>query len=185
MSYFLDKIIYSLRSRKVVSHIPVDSMLLDIGCGVHGKFLRSISPVIEYGIGIDKDVIMYKDDKVEFRKFNVKDSIPFSTQSFDIITMLAVLEHLEEAQNILNDAFQVLKDGGKLIFTVPTPLAKPVLEFLAFKLSLIDRRQIEDHKKYFQKKELKGMLLKAGFLKENIYSRYFEFGFNSIFIVKK
>lgn len=185
MDYFVDKIIYYFRSRKVVEHIPADSVIFDIGCGAGGKFLKSISPMIKYGIGIDKNAIIYQDNKIELKKCNVINSIPFQSEKADIITMLAVLEHLEKPQNILNEAFRVLKDKGKLIFTVPTPLAKPVLEFLAFKLNIIDRCQIEDHKNYFRAEQLKEMLLRAGFREKNIESKYFEFGFNNIVVAEK
>lgn len=185
MDYFFDKIICYFRYRKVLKYISVDSVIFDIGCGAGGKFLKSISPMIKYGIGIDKNAIIYQDNKIELKKCNVINSIPFQSEKADIITMLAVLEHLEKPQNILNEVFRILKNNGKLIITVPTLLAKPVLEFLAFKLRLIDKTQIEDHKNYFREEQLKEMLLKAGFHKENIKSEYFEFGFNHIFIAKK
>ncbi|MDP2663927.1 MAG: class I SAM-dependent methyltransferase, partial [bacterium] len=101
------------------------------------------------------------------------------------ITMVAVLEHLSFPQKILDECHRSLKNKGKLIITTPTPPARPILEFLAFGLKLIDREEIKDHKNYFWPKEIKEMLVKAGFSENKIKSRFFEIGFNSLIVAQR
>jgi len=64
-------------------------------------------------------------------------------------------------------------------------LAKPILEFLAFKLGVIDRDEIADHKQYFNVAELKELLVKCGFRPEDISAHTFLFGLNNFILAKK
>jgi hypothetical protein len=60
--------------------------------------------------------------------------------------MLAVLEHIPTArQAALADAcHELLRDGGRLIITVPSPKVDHILAFLCF-LRLIDGMSLEEH----------------------------------------
>ncbi|MFH1462560.1 MAG: methyltransferase domain-containing protein [bacterium] len=185
MDSFLDKFLRRLRFGEVVKHIPKNSIVCDIGCGSDALFLRSISGKIQQGIGLDEKVENYRDAKFEFKKFKVFKDIPLERESCDAVTMIAVLEHLTSLQLVLNESFRILKKGGKLILTTPTPLAKPILDFFAFKLRLIDEGEIRDHKNYFWPKDIKKMLKESGFTEEDIRSKYFEFFLNSLIIAKK
>ena len=185
MDSFLDKIFHRLRFKKILKYIPKDSVVLDIGCGREADFLRSIFPLIKKGIGLDEKVENYKDPKLELKKFRIQKELPLQGESCDVVAMMAVLEHLSFPQEVLNECFRCLKKEGKLIITMPTPIAKPILEFLAFKLKLIDENEISDHKNYFWPKKLKEMLILAGFNEGKIKSRFFEFCLNSLIIAIK
>ena len=80
-------------------------------------------------------------------------------------TSLAVIEHLpvDEVLSHLRDIGACLRPGGTLVLTTPTPAAKPVLEFLAFRLGVISQQEIADHRHYWNTKELRGALHQAGF----------------------
>ncbi len=45
--------------------------------------------------------------------------IPIESNSADCIVSLSVLEHLCEPQNMLNEAFRILKPGGHIVLQVP------------------------------------------------------------------
>lgn len=98
--------------------------------------------------------------------------------------MLAVLEHLDHPLAITREITRVLKPGGKLILTVPGKRAKPVLEFLSFKLGIVNRAEIEDHKKYYDLEELKELIRQIDPL-EIIEHRHFQFGMNNFCIIQK
>ena len=57
--------------------------------------------------------------------------LPFENESFDIVTMLAVLEHLSYPEDILKEINRILRKDGRLVLTVPSKIAKPILEFMA------------------------------------------------------
>ena len=77
--------------------------------------------------------------------------------------MLAVLEHLEHPTPILREIRRVLTPSGKLVLTVPSKAAKPILEFLAFRLGIISRAEIADHKTYYDRRSLTRLLDQTGF----------------------
>ena len=182
---FLEPILRYIRIKKIQKYIKKDAVLLDIGCG-NGAFLQYISNFIEQGIGLDKkENIPISNRNIQFKNYEFENRLDFSDNSFNVVTMLAVLEHIKNPQKILNEIYRILKPGGILIITVPTPQAKPVLEFLAFKLKFVNAEEIKDHKNYFKKDELVRMLFKSNFLKENIIVQHFELGFNNLAIAIK
>lgn len=102
--------------------------------------------------------------------------LPLADNSIDFVTSLANLEHLDQPDVNLREIYRILKKGGTCVLTTPSTAAKPVLEFLAFRLKLIDRREIEDHKRYFSKALLQQSFRQAGF--DTISVRYFQMGLN-------
>lgn len=182
---FFDKFLRWLRYKKVVGHIPEDSVVCDIGCGYDAGFLKKISYFIKQGIGLDKEVADFKGANLEFKKIKVFKDIPIGNETCDVVTLIAVIEHLDHPQEILKEAFRVLKEEGKLILTTPTPMAKPILEFLSFKLGLVDKNEIGGHKNYFWTKDVKRMLLENGFKKEGIKNHFFECYLNNLIIAQK
>lgn len=181
---FLDKLFRQERLKKIKKHIPDGSVVCDLGCGRDAQFLKSISGFIKRGIGLDGSIEEYRDPKLELKNVKIEKNLPLESGSCDIVTMMAFLEHLTYPQEVLNECFRCLKPSGKLIITAPTPLAKPILEFLAFGLHLIDEKEIRDHKNYFWPESLKQMLLRAGFDQGKIKSSFFELFFNSLTIAR-
>lgn len=185
MGTFLDRLFRHWRFREVIKHIPKNSIVCDIGCGKKALFLKDISSLIRQGIGLDEAVKNYNNSKLELKRFKVSKSIPLEKESCEVVIMMAVLEHLSNPQEILDETFRILKDGGKLILTTPLPPAKPILELLAFKLRLINRDDIRSHRNYFWPKDIKKMLTKAGFKENNIKNSFFGFYLNSLVIAQK
>jgi hypothetical protein len=72
---------------------------------------------------------------------------------------------------------RVLQPQGKLLLTVPSHLAKPVLEFLAFRLGLVSADEIRDHKRYFNRTDLVEILSEAGL--QIVLHQYFQLGMNN------
>jgi|CXWL01.1.fsa_nt_gi SAM-dependent methyltransferase len=48
--------------------------------------------------------------------------LPFGDNSFDLVISLAVLEHVTDAERVVEEAFRVLKSGGYAYFEVPNNL---------------------------------------------------------------
>jgi SAM-dependent methyltransferase len=182
----LEPILRRMRIGRLIDEIRAipNCCLLDIGCGFNHKFLSTIEPYIEQGTGIDFKVPAVSFGKIRTIQTRLNASLPFADRSFNAVTMLAVLEHLEKPQDILAEIGRVLQEDGKLVLTVPGKRAKPVLEFLAFKLGLISRAEIADHKKYYDLPELRQLAATSGRF-AIIRHRSFQLGMNNFCVMKK
>ena len=97
--------------------------VLDIGCG-NGRLLELLKDKnIEY-IGIDSSekLIAIAQKRYPSKKFLVADALnlPFPTDNFDIVFLIAILHHIPSRAfrlKILQEANRVLKPNGLLILT--------------------------------------------------------------------
>ncbi|PLX82185.1 MAG: class I SAM-dependent methyltransferase [Desulfuromonas sp.] len=176
---FLEPLLRSLRIRRVLPYVRrhESCRLLDIGCGWDAKFLREMEPYIASGVGVDFKAPKLVHGKIRTERLMISDSLPYADDSFDLVTMLAVLEHLERPAAILQEIRRIMKPGGELVVTVPSKAAQPVLEFLAFRLGVVSKEEIADHKAYFDRRSLTRLLSDAGY--EVRVHRYFQLGMNN------
>ena len=180
----LDIIIAKWRLSKIIKVIDFGDNVLDFGCGSQAYFLRTVERKINSGIGLDYDAenaIISKNIKIS--KFQFKDNIPLSTQ-FDKIVMLAVLEHieLEKTELLFNEFRRLLKPSGRILVTTPTPSAKGLLEFLAFRMGIISKSEILDHKKYYTRKDIHHLGKNTGLTL--VSYKKVQFGMNSLAVLK-
>ncbi|MCC7278095.1 MAG: class I SAM-dependent methyltransferase [Chromatiaceae bacterium] len=169
----LEPLLRRMRLRQVLPYIEKhqDCRLLDIGCGWDIRLLRSIETHITTGIGIDFKVPDFRSGKIRTMSARLDKILPFDDASFDLITMLAVLEHLDNPVEILCECKRILRPGGGLLLTVPSRRAKPILEFLAFKMNVVNPEEILDHKRYFNREDLIRLFLRIPglILREHAY----------------
>jgi ubiquinone/menaquinone biosynthesis C-methylase UbiE len=180
---FLEPIVRQIRFEKVLRYIKANSSVVDIGCGHTPHLLNRLERYIRNGIGVDQLVKKSDRRKIKLISMLLTDKIPLRSNSADYVTLVAVLEHLAFPDRILAETHRILKRGGSLILTTPTHLNKPLLEFLAFRLGVISKREIAEHKKYFWAQELVSQLKDAGF--HRIKHEYFELFLNNFVIAKK
>lgn len=181
---FLEPVLRTMRLRRVMPHIPAQSVLLDIGCGHSASFLKAISHHIKEGFGVDFKVQETQFGNISTRQLRLHDQLPFEDNSFDVVTMLAVLEHIENEKAILQEIQRVLVPGGTLILTVPSVWAQPVLEFLAYKVKIVSEAEIRDHKRYYTRDRLhRSLVEKSSF--EAFYHQYFQLWMNNFCTVAK
>lgn len=182
---FLEPILRQLRIRIVLPTIRQfpDCRLLDVGCGWDYRLLRTLEPFIESGVGVDYKVRNSENGRIKTMRMIMGDKLPFATESFDVITLLAVLEHLTDPLGMIKEIERILKKNGKLVMTVPSKAAQPVLEFLSYRLKIVSADEIRDHKKYYNRDELKKLFSQTGMTIE--LHKYFQMGMNNFCVVKK
>jgi SAM-dependent methyltransferase len=93
--------------------------ILDVGCGT-GANLEMLA---QFG---DAEGVDVSDDALEFCKLKglnvhkgLAESLPFADESFDLVTALDVVEHLDDDIAGLKEMNRVLKSDGKTLIFVP------------------------------------------------------------------
>jgi 2-polyprenyl-3-methyl-5-hydroxy-6-metoxy-1,4-benzoquinol methylase len=172
----LDAVLSSLRRRRLDEHVRRGSVLVDLGCGHSGSLLQHYADRIERGIGFDVTVGTSPAQNVELHAQRVDEPLPLDSGSADVISCLAVIEHVERPDVLAAEAHRVLRSGGVFVVTTPAAEAKPVLELLSTRLRLIDPAEILDHKRYYRPATLHAELTAAGFTSVDV--RRFELGLN-------
>jgi SAM-dependent methyltransferase len=155
--------------------------LLDLGCGYHATLLRALLPRLEAGVGIDVGVSQEARHVpgLSFLEGGIEDHLPaIPSERFDVVMLISVVEHLGEPLPILEHCRRVLRRGGVLLVNVPTWWGKGLLEFSAFRLGTSPALEINDHKMYYDKRDLWPLLVKAGFHPSDIRLRYHKVGLN-------
>jgi len=59
---------------------------------------------------------------IEIKKGDLSQSLPYPSRSFDIVTCIEGLEHLENPFNAIREFYRILKPGGKLFLSLPNYL---------------------------------------------------------------
>jgi ubiquinone/menaquinone biosynthesis C-methylase UbiE len=179
-----DRWLASWRYAAIKKHMLAPVVVCDIGCGMSGEFLRAMSALIVRGYGFDRNVRAETVGNIHLQPVaDLNGGLPLAGESVDHVTMIALIEHLAEPGMLLAEARRILKTGGRLIISTPTPRAKPLLEFLAFRLKIIAAYEITDHKLYYQAASLRRCLEQAGF--SMVSHGTFQFGFNQIAVALK
>ena len=180
----VDRVLAALRRRQVEPHVPADGVVLDLGCGHGGDLLARLAPRIREGIGVDVSVREIPPaPNVRLVAAAADGVLPLPSGSVDLVTCLAVIEHVERPETLLAEARRVLRDGGRLVLTTPSREAKPVLE-LVVRLRLIDAAEILDHKRYYAPRELRAALAAAGFAPAGTRVGRFELGLNLVAVAE-
>ena len=109
----LEPILRYMRIKKVLPVIMniKKPILLDIGCGWEAKFLKNIEPYVEEAIGIDFKAPNLNTKKIKTIKQTITDKLPFDDSRFNIVTMLAVLEHIEQPLLMAKEINRILVGG--------------------------------------------------------------------------
>ncbi|MEO7742774.1 MAG: methyltransferase domain-containing protein [Usitatibacter sp.] len=160
-----------------------DCRLLDIGCGWEARLLFEVEPYVREAVGIDFKAPEIEHPKLRTLAVTLDKRLPFEDQSFDVVTLLAVLEHLSHPRAMLEEISRVLRPGGEVVLTVPSKAAKPVLEFLAYRLKVVSQAEIRDHKEYYDRRSLHEIFAGTGLRVER--HAYFQLGMNNFLCATK
>lgn len=99
------------------------SRLLDVGCGA-GQFLKAAGMFGYDAVGVepgDKALEVAERSGLDVMKGSAESLDQFGEGSFDVVTMLDVLEHTRSPHQCIASAARVLKPGGVLLMTYPNP----------------------------------------------------------------
>ena len=179
-----------LSRRAIARNLPKRSDLevLELGCGFRAAQLVALEPRLKHGVGVDLRISpeLRSLQKFTFYEGSIEETLPrLGTQRFDAILLISVLEHLLDPLLVIQSARGMLKPSGSLLINVPTWLGKSFLEFSAFRLGLSPRVEMDDHKMYYDKRDLWPLLVRAGFRPSMIKLRYHKFRLNLFAVARR
>ena len=154
---------------------------LEIGCGYDARNLVAIADHAASMTGVDFNLSPSLARLPSFRSIegSFTEALPkFSDRQYDLIMIISVLEHLDDPISVLSTCREMLRTNGLLLINVPTWRGKVFLEYSAFRLKLSPKEEMDDHKMYYDKRDLWPTLVKSGFLPSDINMRYHKFGLN-------
>jgi len=130
-----------------------DAKTLDVGCGT-GATMRLLERYGEVtGVDISPKAVEYCREQGRKRLCLASgESLPFVEGSFELVTALDLLEHLEHEAAGLREMWRVLKSDGRLVVIVPA---------FMFLWSEFDR--FSGHYRRYSGSELKQRVEEAGF----------------------
>jgi SAM-dependent methyltransferase len=154
----------------------------DFGCGYHASFARTVLDQVASAVLVD--VALAPDLKAHPRVTAIEGdfhqalaSLPEA--SLDTVMIVSVLEHLWQPLDAVRAAWRLLVPGGRCLLNVPSWRGKRYLELAAFKLGVSPASEMDDHKMYYDVRDLWPLLVQAGFLPSRIHCFPHKFGLNT------
>ena len=160
--------------------IKAKEIHLDIGCGP-GTFVNILNKK-SIGIDISNNQIIYAKNKFKNKKFKFKQfkkKIPLKKNSIDTISLIELIEHLNNKDLIflMKECKRVLKKNGIIYLSTPNYYSLwPLLEILVNIFSSLNYKH--QHINKFNKKKLLDFFIQNGF----VIKRYKTFIFISPFL---
>jgi SAM-dependent methyltransferase len=173
-----------LSARQIRRFVPsfTGKAIADLGCGYQAAFTRTVLDQVTSALLVD--VALAEDLKQHPKVQTILGGLPdalrhLPDQSLDVIMIVSVLEHLWQPLQALTEIRRLLRPSGTCLVNVPSWRGKQYLELSAFKLGLSPAAEMDDHKSYYDVKDLWPMLVQAGFLPSEISCFSHKFGLNT------
>jgi SAM-dependent methyltransferase len=155
---------------RLLKYLPAKSKILDIGCGDGSFIYKAKESFVCTGIEISEYLasLARKDPGVKVISGNFL-SMEFNSQEYDGVTLISLLEHLEDPLQAMKKCFGFLRRGGVLLMKTVN-------------YNCLNRRvkrenwtgfRPPDHVVYFNPSNLKLLLKKTGFKKIKVSSMPF------------
>jgi len=183
LNEIVENIIHSLRYRTVRKYLTSCETLVDLGCGATFRFLKRHGGIAKQCWGLDVTVADKQIGHIRLRHHNITKRLPFKDNSVDLMTCLAVMEHIEDPIPILGECYRVLSPDGRLIVTTPSQAGMMVHEALR-RMRLVQDVEKDEHKDFAMSAEkLANWATKAGFQVQE--AKTFEIGLNILMVAQK
>lgn len=180
----LDRILQAWRIRVALPYIKSGSRVLDLG-SADGELFRRSGCCGPGSMGIDPTLSASLTSPQGFRMISgyFPDDMPTGCEPFDVIAMLAVLEHFPPAQySKLTDGIErMLRPDGLLLITVPSAAVDEILKWL-LRLRLIHGMSLEEHHGY-DVDQTPGIFSEERF--RLLVHRRFQLGLNNLFVFQR
>lgn len=185
----VDRLGVWLSRRSVRRHVGnvAGLRIADVGCGFQASLTRSLLSEVVHATVLDLSISedLAADPRVTALVGSLETTLAeLPDSSVDVVFCMSVLEHIVDDRWALHEFRRVLARNGTLVVNVPSWRGKVALELSAFKLGLSPREEMDDHKRYYDPRDLWPLLVGAGFVPHNIRCRRHKFGLNTLAICR-
>ena len=159
----------------------------DFGCGHEAALARTVLDDVETATLVDRSLApdLLAHPKVHAVEGSLPEALSsLADASLDIVLCTSVLEHLWEPVDTLKEFRRLLAPDGICFINVPSWLGKRALELSAFRLHLSPADSIDDHKSYYDPKDLWPLLVRAGFRPRHLRCSRHKFGLNTFAVCR-
>jgi SAM-dependent methyltransferase len=166
----------------------VGKRVADIGSGYRALLARSLADeadqLLVLDVALDPGLATHpRVTAIEGQLPGALDGI--ADQSQDVVICNSVLEHLWDPETCLHAFHRILAPSGMLLLNVPSWRGKFFLEFSAFRLGTSPPEEMDDHKMYYDPRDLWPRLVRVGFRPRGIRCLRHKFGLNTFASCRK
>jgi SAM-dependent methyltransferase len=127
--------------------------ILDVGCGTGANLLMLSEYGEAEGVDISEDALAFcRERGLDKVRLGAGEKLPYEDGTFDLVTALDVVEHMDDDLAGLREMRRVLRPGGRVLLFVPT---------FMFLWGLQD--DVSNHRRRYRLPELRRVLEQAGF----------------------
>lgn len=154
--------------------------LIDLGCGYN--FLLTQKFINEFEKIYLLDVSINQSEANKFNNVNVllgdinNTILSIEENAIGLVYANNIIEHLDDPIKILKAIKRLASKDSLIYISVPSWIGKVVLEFFSFVLKIAPIEEMQDHKAYYNKKELWMLLVKSGYEPGSIKIKRDKFG---------
>ena len=181
----LSNFLIKQRQNTVKPYLDKKKNILDLGCGVF-SWGNLLQPATSYtGVDIEPDIISFNKEHYPeyffYQKNLDQEELSLPLGNFDLVIMLAILEHLENPAKVLREVKETLQDDGIIILSTPHPRGESVLE-IGSKVKIFSQDK-HQHQPLFDRKKIQDIAEQADL--KIVEFRSFLFGFNQKVVLSK
>ena len=178
----------SLRQILRWANDPAGKVIGDFGAGYRAPLVRALLDRVKLAYVADVSLApeVVADSRVKALQGSLPEALEaIPTGALDLVFCISVLEHVDDADRLLRQIHRVLRPGGRALINVPSWRGKRFLEFSAFRLGLSPASEMDDHRMYYDVKDLWPRLVAAGFRPSGIRCFGHKFGLNTFAVCDK
>ena len=187
VSGILSPLLEKWRLKKIATWVNGD-IILDCGCG-HGEMLKYLPNISIYtGVEADKTIIENAnictkplDIDIDFLAVKLGKDKLILKNKYDTIIMSAILEHLDNPEDVLGELKHFLTANGRIIITTPLPKSKQILN-IGSKLKIFSSEAFHEHKNHYSEQSLIRLMNKMDL--DVVHYEKFELNLNQLAVVK-
>jgi len=159
--------------------------ILDLGCG-DAVILKEFIGSINYYCGIEWSLkhienVQKRFPEARMERRNLDKDILDLDRKFDVVLMVALIEHIWNQRFLFEQVMDCLKPDGKIVITTPTPFGNDIVHRLGAKLGLFAQSAVDDHMVIYNKLRFRNLAREFD-LKVEVY-KTFQFFCNQLVVM--